>query len=125
VAGASRFRNKRGDRDTYALSVTHAYDWHHRCPCQSPRPAVWVQVRGRDDEGAWATAWLDWLIRTYLVPRGFVVVARPSARVIDVHLPGDDDAGPALVAAIQAGNLSEEAAPEPPSSMWDRRPAIG
>lgn len=120
VAWSARFRNKRGDRDTYGLSVTHAYDWHRRCPCQGPRPASWVQVRGRGDQGTWAAAWLEWLVRSHLSPRGYTVVGRPSVRVVDVRLPVGDGATRTLLAAIRGGNLTGEEPPLPPVDMWDR-----
>ncbi|CCH90678.1 protein of unknown function [Modestobacter italicus] len=100
----------------YALTASDAYWWHSACPCERSSPGHWRQISGRGDEGAWAAAWLDWLWRTHLQPRGFQRAGAPADRVLDLSLskPADLDR---LRQAMTAGPASEnEPAPPPPFS---------
>jgi hypothetical protein len=79
---------------------------------------VSIPIKGKGDEGDWATTWLDWLWRTHIEPRGFVVAARPSGRVLDITLVGDRKGFLArLRDAITAGPTTDEAAPKAPTRI--------
>ena len=95
------------------MTATNAYDWHRACSCQSPKPAGWRQIRGRGAEGEWASAWLDWLWRTHIEPRGFRLRGRPSKRMLEVDI-ADAWGLSELQRAIASAPSSQEAAPKPP-----------
>jgi hypothetical protein len=105
------WRSKR-PQDAYVLSVTNAFFWHRECTCQRVKPAGWRQISGKGEEGTWASAWLQWLWRTHLEPRGLKMVGESGGRTIDLMV--DEDGVPALKDAIAAGPLEDEAAPDPP-----------
>ena len=110
--------NKRGD-GLVPLTANEAWRWHQACPCQERRKKPWMPlVKGRGREGDWASAWLAWLWRTHIEPRGFKLVGHPSSRVMEVQ--GEpDDAGfhERMKAAIQSGPVLGEEAPPPPAHL--------
>ncbi len=104
--------NKRA-RGGFALTATDAYEWHSECPCQQPKPSGWRQIRGRGDEGEWASAWLDWLWRTHIEPNGFTLIGRSSRRVLDIDVVGPIDLE-RLKRVICTAPKLQERPPEPP-----------
>jgi hypothetical protein len=109
------FRNKRANR-AYALTMTHAFfEIHPACPCQVPKPYQWCQVSGKGEEGAWSVAWMSWLWRTHLEPRGWTSFDSPSPRVIDVVIDGSRNVE-RLLSDITSGPIAADDAPQPP---WD------
>ena len=124
-----RWFNKRATRDAFALTMSDAFHWHRACACQPPLAdpdGPYVCVSGKGAEGEWAAAWLGWLARTHLEPRGVTILGAPSRRLIEVQIGPQDTAGvEALRRAIAAGPISDEPAPQPPESLWTRRYRCG
>ena len=97
----------------YALTATDAYWWHGACPCEPAAGHRWRQVSGRGEEGTWAEAWLEWLWRTHLEPRGFRRSGKSGHRVLDLNLSEQTDVE-RLRQAVIAGPSIMETAPVPP-----------
>jgi hypothetical protein len=114
------WRNKR-PHGAYALTASNAFYWHAGCPCQDRKPAAWRQISGKGAEGSWAAAWLEWLWRTHLAPRGVQRVDTSGKRTLDLSVDDNDIA--ALRAAISAGPKVLESAPTPPFDPSDGRRA--
>jgi hypothetical protein len=109
--GTTGWFNKRPE-GAFALTATDAFWWHAACPC-NPSTRNWRQIQGRGEEGAWATAWLDWLWRTHLEPRGFVLVEKSGHRILDIRM-SDEGALARLREAVTAGPVVVEPEPIPP-----------
>lgn len=118
MGGPPFLRNKRGEQ-SFALSVSDAYEWHRRCPCQPPRCSPWTLIGGKGDSGAWAAEWMAWLWRTHLEGRGFILLGTPSRRVLDLRDEHDDEAAmfARVAEAVRTGALADEPAPEPPPHL--------
>jgi len=99
--------------EAYALTATDAYYWHASCPCQRPQPRGWRQISGRGPEGVRSATWMDWLWRTHVEPRGFVLRRGGSRRVYDVELLSAHDES-RLRDSITSGPVGPEPAPVPP-----------